>query len=58
MLFKVVGYGGRGWVFLLAVREASGNLEAGSVLALGGGGPFDRSFQKLGEKEVSVGLRV
>jgi hypothetical protein len=34
----VVGYGAWGWVFLLAAREASGNLEAGSILALGGGG--------------------
>jgi hypothetical protein len=30
-------YSARGLGFLLAVREASRNLEAGSVLALGGG---------------------
>jgi hypothetical protein len=36
MQFKVVGYGARGCPF--AAREVSGNLGAGSVLALGGGG--------------------
>jgi hypothetical protein len=40
-----------GSVFLLAVREVSGNLEAGSVLALGGGGlPIEASSNLKGRK--------